>query len=70
MTALLTISGLTVSFGSFTALDGVDLTVHEKELRFLIGPNGAGKTTLIDVVTGRTGRTPGRWSSPAPTSPG
>src|SRR5690606_26135100 len=39
---------------SFTALDGVDLTVHEKELRFLIGPNGAGKTTLIDVVTGRT----------------
>ncbi|MDA2805648.1 urea ABC transporter ATP-binding protein UrtD [Nocardiopsis suaedae] len=59
MNALLTVSGLTVSFGSFTALDGVDLAVEERELRFLIGPNGAGKTTLIDVVTGRTRPTSG-----------
>jgi len=43
-----------VVFDGFHALDGVDLTVPEGELRFLIGPNGAGKTTLIDVITGLT----------------
>jgi urea transport system ATP-binding protein len=53
MTApLLELRALAVSFDGFRALDGVDLSVDEGELRFLIGPNGAGKTTLIDVVTG------------------
>jgi urea transport system ATP-binding protein len=51
---LLTIRGLEVVFDGFRAIDGVDLTVNEGELRFLIGPNGAGKTTIIDVVTGLT----------------
>lgn len=51
---LLDVRGLTVDFDGFRALDGVDLTVAEGELRFLIGPNGAGKTTLVDVVTGLT----------------
>ncbi|REE99311.1 urea ABC transporter ATP-binding protein UrtD [Thermomonospora umbrina] len=54
MTALLEIRGLEVVFDGFRALDGVDLTVDQGELRFLIGPNGAGKTTLIDVITGLT----------------
>ncbi|HEX2313622.1 MAG TPA: urea ABC transporter ATP-binding protein UrtD [Thermomonospora sp.] len=54
MTALLEIRGLEVVFDGFRALDGVDLTVEQGELRFLIGPNGAGKTTLIDVITGLT----------------
>ncbi|MFC3996906.1 urea ABC transporter ATP-binding protein UrtD [Nocardiopsis sediminis] len=58
-TPLLELSGIRVVFGDFTALDGIDLTVGEGELRFLIGPNGAGKTTLIDVVTGRTRPTSG-----------
>ena len=49
---MLEVRGLTVSFDGFRALDGVDLTVEEGELRFLIGPNGAGKTTLVDAVTG------------------
>jgi urea transport system ATP-binding protein len=51
---LLEIGGLEVVFDGFRAIDGVDLTVEEGEVRFLIGPNGAGKTTLIDVVTGLT----------------
>jgi urea transport system ATP-binding protein len=51
---LLEIRGLEVVFDGFRAIDGVDLTVEEGEVRFLIGPNGAGKTTLIDVVTGLT----------------
>ncbi|PRY35199.1 urea ABC transporter ATP-binding protein UrtD [Umezawaea tangerina] len=54
MTVLLDVRGLRVVFSGFVALDGLDLTVEEGELRFLIGPNGAGKTTLIDVVTGLT----------------
>ncbi|TDC89955.1 urea ABC transporter ATP-binding protein UrtD [Actinomadura sp. 7K507] len=51
---MLEIRGLEVVFGGFRAIDGVDLTVAQGELRFLIGPNGAGKTTLIDVITGLT----------------
>jgi urea transport system ATP-binding protein len=56
---LLEVRGLAVTFDGFRALDGVDLTVAEGELRFLIGPNGAGKTTLVDVITGLTRATEG-----------
>ncbi|WP_017611737.1 urea ABC transporter ATP-binding protein UrtD [Nocardiopsis salina] len=57
--SLLTITDLTVTFGDFTALDHIDLTLTQGQLRFLIGPNGAGKTTLIDTITGRTRPTHG-----------
>jgi len=57
--ALLEVRGLEVVFDGFRAVDGLDLTVAEGEVRFLIGPNGAGKTTLIDVVTGLTHPTAG-----------
>jgi len=50
----LEVRGLTVSFDGFKAVDGVDLTVFQSDLRFLIGPNGAGKTTIIDALTGLT----------------
>jgi len=43
---------LRVSFDGFKAVDGVDLTLMQGDLRFLIGPNGAGKTTLVDAITG------------------
>ena len=48
----LELTGLTVSFDGFVAVDHVDLSVLKGDLRFLIGPNGAGKTTLIDAVSG------------------
>jgi urea transport system ATP-binding protein len=51
-TDYLEIRGLTVSFDGFKAVDGVDLTVLQSDLRFLIGPNGAGKTTIVDALTG------------------
>lgn len=48
----LEVRGLTVSFDGFKAVDGVDLTLFQGDLRFLIGPNGAGKTTVVDALTG------------------
>jgi urea transport system ATP-binding protein len=54
MTTLLEIRDLEVVFDGFRAIDKLDFTVAEGEVRFLIGPNGAGKTTVIDVVTGLT----------------
>jgi urea transport system ATP-binding protein len=52
MTAeLLKICDLVVAFDKFHAIDGLDLTLNEHEVRFVIGPNGAGKTTLIDSIT-------------------
>jgi len=52
MTAeLLRIGDLVVAFDAFHAVDGLDLVLHEQEVRFVIGPNGAGKTTLVDAIT-------------------
>jgi ABC-2 type transport system ATP-binding protein len=44
--------GLRKSFGSTTALDGVDLKVEGGRILGLIGPNGAGKSTLLNAVLG------------------
>lgn len=48
----LEVRNLSVSFDGFKAVDSVDLTLMQGDLRFLIGPNGAGKTTLVDAITG------------------
>lgn len=44
--------GLVKRFGGITAVDGVDLRVHDGELLALLGPNGAGKSTLFNLVAG------------------
>ncbi len=49
---LLECRGVTKRFGGFTAVDAVDLQVHDRRLHALIGPNGAGKTTLFNLVSG------------------
>jgi urea transport system ATP-binding protein len=56
----LVVRELVVAFEAFHAIDGVDLTLYEDEVRFVIGPNGAGKTTLIDAITGMVGARSGR----------
>lgn len=48
----LSLSGVTVRFGSFTANDAVDLSVERGQIHALLGENGAGKTTLMRVVAG------------------
>ena len=39
-------------FGSFRALEGVDLSVKEGDLLALLGPSGSGKTTLLRILAG------------------
>jgi len=51
-TPLLSVSGLSVRYGSLRALDGVNITVRPGELVALAGENGAGKTTLVRCIAG------------------
>ncbi|MCD8346777.1 MAG: urea ABC transporter ATP-binding protein UrtD [Lachnospiraceae bacterium] len=55
----LLIKELCVQFGTFVAVDHVNLAVKNGETRVIIGPNGAGKTTLLDLITGKTKATSG-----------
>ncbi|MEL7416667.1 MAG: AAA family ATPase, partial [Pseudomonadota bacterium] len=48
MSALLEVSGVSVSFDGFKAINNLSFEIGEAELRAIIGPNGAGKTTFMD----------------------
>jgi urea transport system ATP-binding protein len=54
MTALLEVSGVSVTFDGFRAINNLSFSIGPQELRAIIGPNGAGKTTFMDIVTGKT----------------
>ena len=49
---VLTVSGLSKSFGGLKAVDDVDLELRQGEIVGIIGPNGAGKTTLFNLLNG------------------
>lgn len=51
--AILETRELTMRFGGVTAVNSVDFTLRERELRCLIGPNGAGKSTFFKCLTGQ-----------------
>ncbi len=57
--SLLECRGLTRAWGAFRAVDGVDLTVEEREICAVIGPNGAGKSTLFAMIAGHLRKTSG-----------
>ncbi len=54
MTTLLEVSGVSVSFDGFKAINNLTFQIGEAEMRAVIGPNGAGKTTFMDIITGKT----------------
>jgi branched-chain amino acid transport system ATP-binding protein len=53
MSSVLSITGLTKSFGRTDIIRGVDLEVSRGERHAVIGPNGAGKSTLFHLISGR-----------------
>lgn len=53
------ISGLSKLYGSFRALDGIDIDVPEGSIFGFLGPNGAGKTTTLRIITGLAGASSG-----------
>ncbi|MCB1328262.1 MAG: ATP-binding cassette domain-containing protein, partial [Maritimibacter sp.] len=54
MSSLLEVSGVSVTFDGFKAINNLSFSIGKAELRAIIGPNGAGKTTFMDIITGKT----------------
>ncbi|GAA4067110.1 ABC transporter ATP-binding protein [Nonomuraea soli] len=52
MNNVISMSGVTKTFGRTRALDGLDLQVSAGEVHGFLGPNGAGKSTTIRVLLG------------------
>jgi len=50
--AILSVQGVSKSFGGLKALRNVNLTVEENSIHAIIGPNGAGKSTLLNILVG------------------
>ena len=50
--SLINIEGLTVTYGSVTALKNVSLVVNAGEIVTIVGPNGSGKTSLLKAIIG------------------
>lgn len=49
---LLQLAGVWKSFGSFHAVQGIDLNIQEGEFLTIVGPSGSGKTTLLRMLAG------------------
>lgn len=47
---MITLQGITKSFGALQVLKGIDLTIEKGEVVSIVGPSGAGKTTLLQIM--------------------
>jgi len=52
MEKLISIQGLSKTYGPVTALNNVNIEINKGEIIGILGPNGSGKTTLIKIITG------------------
>ena len=57
---MIQLDGLTKKYGTFTAVDAIDLEVMSGQLFGFLGPNGAGKTTTLRMIAGILRPTSGR----------
>lgn len=53
MEEIIKVDSLTKFFANEEALDGLDLSIHSREIFGFLGPSGAGKTTTIKLLTGQ-----------------
>src|SRR3954466_16122855 len=60
MSAVVETNELTMRFGGVVAVNAVNFSLQDRELRCLIGPNGAGKSTFFRCLTGQYRPTSGR----------
>ena len=51
-TPLITLENVTKRFGTFTAIDSIDLAIYPREFFALLGPSGCGKTTIMRLLGG------------------
>ncbi|MQW76863.1 ATP-binding cassette domain-containing protein [Nocardioides sp. dk4132] len=57
---MITVEGLTRTYGAFTAVDDVSFVCQPGRVTGFLGPNGAGKTTAMRMMVGLTAPTRGR----------
>lgn len=57
---ILSVKGITKSFGGIQALKDVSFDVNQGEILGIIGPNGSGKTTVVNCITGFVKKTSGQ----------
>ena len=62
---MISVSNVTVSFGSFNLLDCISFHISEQDKIGLVGKNGAGKSTLMKLITGEQSPTSGSIEMPS-----
>jgi len=61
---MISIGNLSVNYGSFTLLDGINFHISEKDKIGLVGKNGAGKSTLMKIIVGEQNPSSGSVDKP------